>query len=207
MKTIRMMTWPVWAATALMMSTTVQAANTKLDVSWEVAQSSCEIDAPTELDLGVVDVTTILSSGWQSVGQKDLTITINDCNGGYTPGAGSRPSVQVLGQTAQVGTWQSLFKYDGDSVGLYIILRKAEKPAGSNPADNEVKNGETLWIPATPGAKTYVPAGGVLAPDTDYKITLTAGVTCGPPDATGCKNPNIRAGELGAMFTFVFDYR
>lgn len=116
-----------------------------------------------------------------------------------------RPSVQVEGKPAPVGAWLSLFKDDGDSVGLYIILLKAAKTAGSNTADNEVKNLETLWVPD--GSGGYVQKDSPLAPNKSYLIPLTAAVACGPMDANGCKNPNIRAGELSALFTFVFAYR
>lgn len=209
MKTIRMMMWPVWgAATALMMSTTAQAANQTLEVSWEVAQSSCEIGVQSEIPLEVVDVTKILSgANWQHVGDKKFNITVNDCNAGYTPGTGTRPSVRVEGKTAGPTAYSRfLFKDDGDSVGLYIILLKAAASAGSVTTDQEVTNGETLWIPNNSGGG-YVPAGSTLASGTPYTIPLTAAVACGRVEAAGCQNPNIRAGELGARFTFVFDYR
>lgn len=214
---------PLWITGFVLMvilNAAAHAANNSTLVTWDVTQPTCEMDGPTTVTLGDsdgnVDVSQIFypatTATWLHAGEKSFELTVNQCNGALPSGTNLIPDILVEGtpfdaQGDNLNQWEQLFKTGGDSSGVYIVLYKSDQTMGSDTGNKHIANNTYLYIPTTPGAKTYFKSGEYLAPSTDYKIPLMAAVACGRQVATGCRNPNARAGYLYASFTFTFAYR
>ncbi|AYA08389.1 hypothetical protein D3Z09_18300 [Rahnella aquatilis] len=206
---------PLWAALGgvmVMSSSTAQAAGNQALVTWDVSAPTCEVTADPVISLGDVNATPIFSPAttktWLHAGEKSFELTVYDC-AGIPSGSSLIPDILVTGDEANIvdDSNRQLFKTGGDSSGMYIVLYKDDPKMGSETGNPHIANNTYLYIPKTPGSKTYFGGGDVLASGTEYKIPLKAAVACGRQVAEGCKNPNARAGTLSASFSFIFAYR
>ncbi|MCW2457374.1 UNVERIFIED_ORG: hypothetical protein M2414_005143 [Rahnella aquatilis] len=195
-------------AAMIMLTAAAQAAST-LPVDWEVAKTSCEVrtDPAVTVPLGEVNVTALFggTTSFAHAGDTKFSIIIESCNGGISALPGVRPTVKVHGDLVTTPGYANkwLFKSGGDSAGLYIVLRKANKGDGDATGDFEVAQDESLYVPGY-GTNTVVPANKQIP------IYLTAAVACGNPTKGTpkmCVPATTRAGELNAGFTLTFGYK